>query len=259
MSDIVLSFSYNGNHTKNPCGNDSHISYIDPISHMQMLIAAIDCVNPKNEHTVIVSALNFNIWSMSKEQRQYALEIYKRATFVFDYPIRQGHHSGAGKSIRMSLEGATAINAKHMIHLAEDVVMTPDTVDYFVRHLKEADYVGSYWHISGREKEFLNTQVFGCNPKVFFEKDLIPEDAHTLEGEMCSRIKSSRIKFLTGANDKYILFFPENRTLPHKWNRGFDYGELLYEHTHDPLLYRSLVEAKGVKWTEFTNKKPTFI
>lgn len=245
MSKVVLSFSYNGSHKKNTVANENYITEIDPIVHMQMLIAAIDYVNPNGKYDVILSAINFDIWNLSKEQRLYGLEIYKRARFVFNWPFKSPHHTGSAKSILMSLEGSVSINADFMIHLAEDIAMEPETVDYFVQHLSDVDYVGSHWHIKKQESQFLNSQVFGCRPLAFLKHKIIPEHTNSLERDIMTNIKNSGLRYKVGELD-YPCYFPERRTLPHGDHRKF--GKPLYEHTHDPEKFRKLVENKGVKW-----------
>lgn len=233
---VVLSFSYNGSHLKS--GGWGGPSKISPVEHMQMLIAAIDCINPNKEHDVIVSALNLNLWSMKQEEKEYVMEIHKKSRFVFDFPHTASHHAGAGIAINMSLYGAVTLNADYMIHLAEDVIMRPDAIDYFCEYLKNNDYVGTTWPIAGREHEFFNTQVFGCKPKIFYQKKIVPGNAKALEYEFCKNIKSNKLKYAIG---KKPFLFPEEKTL--------------YFHTHDPKVFKKNIEKLGVKWFRIPEKK----
>ena len=110
MSDLALSFSYNGTHHKSDRS-------INPIEHLKMLIAAIDCANPKGEHDVIVSAICFDIWSMDQKERNIALEVYKRSRIVLSNSVQKNHQDGAATSIRMATEFAAATGKKYLIHL----------------------------------------------------------------------------------------------------------------------------------------------
>jgi hypothetical protein len=235
MSKVVLSFSYNGTHIKAPIiyGRGKRLN---PIEHMQMLIAAIDCINPDQKYEVIVSALNFDMWRMNSQEKQYAMEIYRKARFVFDHPSRPDHHQGAGISINMSLHGALILKADSMIHLAEDVIMEPESVDYFCEYLKDYDYVGTHLPLGkylpdGKESDYLNTQVFGCRPKTFYSKKIVPINGEHLERGMCTNIKKNNLKYAVGNTPR---LFPEEK--------------LMYFHTHDVKLFKSSVEKKGVKW-----------
>lgn len=245
---VVLSFSYNGHHCK------SKGVVLDPIQHLQMLIAAIDCANPNGKHNVIVSAIGLDPWSMSLPERKYALEVYKRSTAVLSKNSNLGHQDGAATAIRMATEYSSVAGIEYMIHMAEDVMMAPDFVDYFVRQLADADYVGSHWIMKGIEKRpySLNTQVFGCRPDKFadMKKELfvMPFYVKEIEIEMLSRIKGMGLRWKVGATPENLLLYPEGRTIPYPESRGD--GPTLYEHTHDPAIFRQWTEARGVKWFE---------
>jgi len=244
---VALSFSYNGLHVK------SKGVVLDPMEHLRMLIAAIDCANPKREHSVIVSAISFDPWAMPDEERELAWEVYKRAGLVLSKNAKEGHQSGAATSIRMATEGAAAIGATYLIHLAEDVVPAPDYVDYFLKHLEGHDYVGGYWIMNGPEKRrfSLATQVFGCRVEPF--KHLMPFQVTEIEMEMYSQIQQRGLRYKVGATPTNLHAYPEGRVIPYPEGGR---GPKLYEHTHDPARFRRLVESRGVCWPE---KRPLML
>lgn len=255
MSQVALSFSYNGYHRKSTPG----MAPIDPIKHLQMLIAAIDNANPRREHDVIVSAIGFDIWSMPYEERMLGLEVYKRSKMVLSWNGPMSHQDGAACSIRMATEYAAAIGAKYMIHLAEDVLVAPDFVDYFLRHLADADYVGSHWIMMKAERRpiSLNTQVFGCRIAAFVDfkrnRFVIPFTVTELETEIYKNIKAMGLKYKVGATAENLHLFPEGRAIPYAVYRGDD--PVLYEHTHDPDEFRKLFEARGGTWCTSPSEK----
>lgn len=258
MKNTAISFSYNGYHQK------SKGIILDPISHLQMLIAAIDCANPKGEHDVIVSAIGFDPWKMSLPERAYALEVYKRST-VLSKNEKLGHQEGASTSIRMATEYASLAGYEYLIHMAEDVVMAPDFVDYFLRNLADADYVGAHWFMKDLYKRpySLNTQVFGCRPNRFADLSknifIMPFQAKEIEMEMFSNIQKFGLRWKVGATPENLLLFPEGRSIPYPEARGN--SPALYEHTHNPTEFRKWVENRGVKWLELynSNKKPILL
>lgn len=263
MNKIVLSFSFNGTHVKNAHGKRIKLN---PIDHFQMLLGAIDCIDPNREHDVIVSSVFFDPFFYCNLTNRYLAEVYKRCRFFFNCPYRAEHHEGAGKSIIMSLQGAVALRADYMIHLAEDVLMDPCEIQYFVKHLQNSDYVGSYWQRSYWDKEiqwlaargvenvetnFLNTQVFACRPKIFLDNSLIPTKAMSLEGELCKNIKDKKIRYCVGATQEYLLYYPDRRTS----HGNAKFGKPLYQHEHDPINFKKLMKQKGVPLTDLSHDR----
>lgn len=156
---IAISFSYDGYHRKSN-------GPIDSMKHLQMLIAAIDNANPNGEYAVIVSAIGFDIWSIpSEDERMLAWEVYRKADVVTVKNSPEDHQHGASRSIRMATEAAAAIKTEYLIHIAEDILLRPGAVDYFVKHLQQCDYVGSWW--GNTDHQSVNTQIFGCRVSSF--------------------------------------------------------------------------------------------
>jgi len=258
MNKIALSFSYNGSHRKSGYFN------LNPIDHIQMLIGAIDCANQNNQCDVIVSALNFDPWNMSDLERNYALEVYKRSNIILSKNGFHEHQDGAASSIRMATEYAAAKGYEYLIHLAEDVVMASDFIEYFVRHLEDSDYVGAHWIMPDARhiKNSLTAQVFGCRPLKFADfnknKFVMPYKVSVIEIEMLSNINAMKLKWKVGATEKNLTAYPEGRTIPYPQCRGD--GPTMYEHSHNPAEFRKMVEARGVVWCEFPiQKQPSLL
>ena len=248
MSDLALSFSYNGTHHKSDRS-------INPIEHLKMLIAAIDCANPKGEHDVIVSAICFDIWSMDQKERNIALEVYKRSRIVLSNSVQKNHQDGAATSIRMATEFAAATGKKYLIHLAEDIATAPDFIEYFLKHLADCDYVGSYWSMYPGSS--FNTQVFGCRVSSFanLKKNnfmmpfSIPRESD-IERELYNNITSNKLIYKVGDSNKdYKFFYPDKRGCPH-----LNGAPVLFHHTHDPNVFRKIVEGYGVNWFDETKE-----
>lgn len=238
---VALSFSYDGLHRKSN-------GWLDPIKHLQMLIAAIDAANPKGEHDVIVSAISFDIWNMPEYERMLAWEVYKRARLVLSRNAVEEHQNGAAWAIRMATEGAAALGCEYLIHLAEDVLMANDFVEYFVKHLQDVDYVGTYW----KDKESLNTQVFACKVKSFADlasrRFIMPVEVNfNIEATLYKNLASMGLKYKVGANDDNIFAYPESRILPHEGHIG---DSLLYFHSHDADEFKEECRKRGVPWLE---------
>lgn len=118
-----------------------------------------------------------------------------------------GHQVGAAWNVRQGVEFALENGYRHMVHTAEDIVVTHEIVREVIDLLRGGfDYVGSDWS-PGRQE--LNTQFFGCavdalrgfNPSSQFRDNML---------ECCL------YDLLAGAK-KYL--WPRNRPL--------------YFHTHD--------------------------
>ena len=257
MSHTALSFSYNGLHLKG-----GKYTQIDPMKHLKMLIAAIDCANPEGKCDVIVSAISFDFNNLSLEEKNLALKIYKKAKVV-STKNKENHQNGAALSIKMAIEAAASINAKYLIHLAEDIIMSPDFIEYFEKHLSDCDYVGTHWFVKDLKKRTstLNTQVFGCRVSSFFDENqkksiIFQKEVKNIEIELYDSIISIGLKYKIGACEKNLFAYPDHRTVPYP--EGIGGGPLLYEHTHDPDEFRKIIESRGVKWTE-NDKKPTML
>ena len=248
MSNLALSFSYNGTHHKSD-------GSINPIEHLKMLIAAIDCANPKGEHDVIVSAICFDIWNMDQRERNIALEVYKRARIVLSNSIQKNHQDGAATSIRMATEFAAATGKDYLIHLAEDIAVAPDFVEYFLKHLVDCDYVGTYWNMYP-ETSF-NTQVFGCRVSSFADLGKnnfimpfsIPAGSD-IERQLYNNITSNKLIYKVGdQNSNYRFSYPDKRGCPH-----LNSAPVLFQHTHNSNNFRKIVEGYGVKWFDETKE-----
>jgi hypothetical protein len=232
---IALSFSYNGFHKKSTAIPNQFV-VIDPIKHLQMLIAAIDCANPHDKYDVIVSAIGFNYGNMSKSERMLALEVHKRATIVVTRRNSQSHQIGAAIAIQMALEAATALNAEYLIHMAEDVIMCdPDFVEYFKKHLSDCDYVGSNWFTRDPEKT-LNTQVFGCRVSSF--EDVFPCSIIEIEHQLYQSVISKGLRYKIGEE---LYSFPECKFIPHVESEN-----KMYYHTHDPDEFMQIIENRNI-------------
>lgn len=240
---VALSFSYDGLHRKSN-------GWLDPIKHLQMLIAAIDAANPKGEHDVIVSAISFDIWNMPEYERMLAWEVYKRARLVLSRNAAEGHQNGAAWAIRMATEGAAALGAEYLIHLAEDTLMIPDFVEYFVEQLEDTDYVGTYW----LDTESLNTQVFGCRVKVFADlkkrEFLMPvQGVFAIEKQLYHSFKSLGLRYKVGPTTKNAYAYPPSKKLVNDTPEPACRSNL-YFHTHDADEFKQKCELRNIKWVE---------
>lgn len=243
MSRVALSFSYDGLHRKSN-------GWLDPIKHLQMLIAAIDAANPNGEHDVIVSAISFDIWNMPEYERMLAWEVYKRARLVLSRNAAEGHQNGAAWSIRMATEGAAALGSEYLIHLAEDTLMIPDFVEYFLEQLEDTDYVGTYW----LDTESLNTQVFGCRVKAFADlkkrEFLMPvEGAFYLEKQLYHAFKALGLRYKVGPKTKNAYSYPPSKKLSNDTPEPACRSNF-YFHTHDADKFKQKCKLRNIKWVE---------
>lgn len=227
MSRTALSFSYDGYHRKSS-------GPIDPIQHLQMLIAAIDAANAQGTCDVIVTALGFDIWKMpTDEERILAWEVYKKARIVIVRNHTEDHQHGAAWAIRMAMESAAAIGAEYLIHLAEDILMAPDAIEYFTEELEGYDYVGTWW--GNTEFQSLNTQLFACRVSAFADLQLRRFVVDPLncwphvEGMLWRRMNEFGLRFKVGVP----YDFPK-RTLSE-----------VYFHTHDPNTFFEEFHRRG--------------
>ena len=218
MPKLALAFSYNGAHVKSVVGP------IDAMKHLLMLIASIDHHNPDGRHDVIVSAIDFNLWTFRDEdERMLAWQVYRRARVVTSYPTQQDHQSGAYWALRMATEAAAAIEAEFLVVLAEDVLLTSHSPEALIELMGSADYIGSAWG----DDCSLNTQVFACRVSAF-------------------------ANFAT----RRFVFDPCARTgiCEHElWNRAHHLGLNLirnesfrYFHSHNPDVFLTEAAARGV-------------
>jgi hypothetical protein len=226
MSKIAIAFSYDGYHRKST-------GPIHPIQHLQMLVAAINAANPNGEHAVIVAAMGFDIWAMPNEdERMLAWQVYERARIVTVLNRPEGHQHGAAWAIRMATEAAAAIGAEYLIHLAEDILLAPDAIEYFVRELADCDYVGTWW--SNSNQESVSSQLFACRVSAF--ADLIlrrfiadPNCWPHVEGMLWRRMRESGLRIKVGEGYSY-----PGRSM-----------ESIYFHTHDPAAFFSEYQRRG--------------
>lgn len=227
MSNIALSFSYDGYHRKSS-------GPIDSIKHLQMLLAAIDVANPNHEHAVIVSAIGFDIWAMpTEEERMLAWQVYQRARIVTVLHRAEDHQHGAAWAIRMATEAAAAIGAEYLVHLAEDILLAPDAIEYFVRELSDSDYVGTWWGNTNHES--VNTQLFACRVSAMADLQLrrfVVDPANCsphVEGMLWRRMREYELRIKVG----------EAYTYPGRSN------DSLYFHSHDPEAFFAEYERRG--------------
>lgn len=252
---VVLSFSYNGYHKKN------YKILIDPVKHLQMLLAAIECANPNNKYEVIVSAINFDFGNMSKCEKKIALEIYKKTKLIVSKNNQEDHQIGAAISIAMAIEAAIALDSKYLIHLAEDILVCDDFVDYFIRNLSDCDYVGTHWMAKDKSmiKKTLNTQVFGCDiPRFnhFKINEYLTYGVHkNLEAKFFKILQDFGLKYKVGASVDNAFAYPENRVFRYQ-DEDLDSACIkLYDHCHDVSNFRKLAEERNVTWFEPDNVK----
>jgi len=208
---IVISFDFNGNHQKSTIGS------VDPADHFRMLDAAIERADPKRRHNIVVTAINWPLWTCDENVRMIAWKLHARCREVISYPYNQDHQVGASWCLRMALEAAAAHGAEYLVHLADDVLLLTHTVDELVNLLGADDYRGSGWD----SQCTANTQVFVCRVARFvdFSRRLFLINPVEMAG--CGQSLEGYLWHKMVANDLKVVISEE-------WYPG-----RLYFHSHD--------------------------
>jgi hypothetical protein len=160
--DTLIALAYTGDHYKMREG------YVPQIPHQQMLLEAINNVNPDSEFDVLVSANRFSVMDIvNDEERYHAWPIYRLADAVISMRDNCGHQAGQAWAIRAAVEYAKTKGYTTLFWSAEDILFDdPFMVKDSVKRMRDAGakYVGRHW---GNDAE-LDCQVFAADVKTLF-------------------------------------------------------------------------------------------
>lgn len=219
MKRDALSFTFNGTHEKAERS-------VDPLRHLQMLLAAIDWATSTGEYSVIVAANNLSVWDMPQAERTLMWEVYKRADIVTCREKHDGHYLGACWAARMATEAAAGLGAERLLFLAEDILLNKPATE-ILDEMGDADYIGSSWG----DDHSLSVQMFGCRVASFAD------------------LQSGSFLFsppFDKPGEWYLWLRANERGL--KWIRTtIEDRPLHYFHNHDPDTFLQEAASRGVR------------
>jgi hypothetical protein len=229
MNDVIVNVSYCQSHRKRP--RDERL---DGLLHALWLEECVGYLRAFGLSAVVSVTCWPGLCAVKSDERAVLWRVLDLAQMMTMPEL--GHQEGAAWNICQGLEFAHKWNFRYMIHTAEDVVVSHETLRQVIDLLHQGCvYVGSDWDgvVHERPVHGLNSQFFGCDVSRLYGS-FDPKWLSSTKEEMLRDGGTLEEVLRKAVGDGRTYLFPVE---------GERHGP--YEHTHDCHQWRLLMRRIG--------------